>query len=626
MFAHLRLARMSALLWIALGLATAAPVDAQEPIHYHLAFPAPAHHWAQIDVTFTGLAPAPLEARMSRASPGRYAEHEFAKNVYDVHAFDGRGNPLTPTRPDPAEWAIAGHDGTVRLTYKIYGDFVDGTYLAIDTTHAHLNMPATLMWARGLDDRAVRVTFDLPPHLRWTVATQLFPTEDPATFTAPNLQYLMDSPTELSAQAMRTFTVTNPDGRAQTIRTAVHHDATDADVDHYAAGVERIVREEMAIFGELPPFEPGSYTFLADYVPWGGGDGMEHRNSTVVADPVSIKGNATGVLETVAHEFFHCWNVERIRPRSLEPFDFEHANISGELWLAEGFTQYYGDLVLHRAGFVPLAHAVDTMGDYVDAVLNDPGRAVHSAIEMSELAPFTDAATAIDRTNLSNTFISYYTYGAAIALALDLSLRDRSDGRISLDDYMRAMWALHGRPGGPQPGLVGKPYTLQDAQDRLAEVSGDPAFAADFFAKYIKGHEVADYSRLLARAGLALTRRHPGRAWLGSPKVDQAGLVTGLIGPNTPAIAAGFDQDDRIMSIDGKTYGGAVTFESIVTAHSPGDRIEVRYRHPDGTAASGTIVLSEDPAIKIEPIEASGGRLTPAQQAFRNAWLGSRRR
>ena len=222
---------------------------------------------------------------------------------------------LTPTRPDPAEWAIAGHDGTVRVTYKIYGDLVDGTYLAIDTTHAHMNMPATLMWARGLDDRAVRVTFDLPPHLRWTVATQLFPTEDPATFTAPNLQYLMDSPTELSAQAMRTFTVTNPDGRAQTIRTAVHHDATDADVDHYAAGVERIVREEMAIFGEFPPFEPGSYTFLADYLPWADGDGMEHRNSTVIADPVSISGNATGVLETVAHEFFHCWNVERIRPR-----------------------------------------------------------------------------------------------------------------------------------------------------------------------------------------------------------------------------------------------------------------------------------------------------------------------
>ena len=612
---------------MALVLGVAVPAQAQEsPIDYRVSFPSPEHHWAQVEVTFTGLPAVPLEARMSRASPGRYAAHDFAKNVYDVHAFNGRGTELTPTRPDPAAWDVAGHDGTVRLAYKIYGDQVDGTYLAIDTTHAHLNMPATLMWARGYDERAVRVTFEAPAAFHWTVATQLFATADPTTFTAPNLQYLMDSPAELSAQSMRTFTLGNPDGRAQTIRTAVHHDATDADVDQYAAGVERIVREELAIFGELPVFEPGTYTFLADYVPWGGGDGMEHRNSTVVADPVSIRGNATSVLETVAHEFFHTWNVERIRPRSLEPFNFEHANISGELWLAEGFTQYYGDLVMHRAGFVPLERAAATMADYANAVLNDPGRTVHSAIEMSQLAPFTDAATAIDRTNFSNTFISYYTYGAAIALALDLSLRDRSDGRLSLDDYMRAMWAEHGKPGGPQPGLVAKPYTLQDAQDRLAAVTGDRAFAAEFFAKYVAGHEAADYARLLARAGLVLKRRHPGRAWLGSPKIDQAGLVTGLIATNTPAFAAGFDQDDRIVSIDGKGYGGSVTFEGIAPAHHPGDRIQVAYRHPDGTEGAGTIVLAEDPSIEIVPVEANGGRITSDQQAFRNSWLGSKRR
>ncbi|MEO7270646.1 MAG: M61 family peptidase, partial [Vicinamibacterales bacterium] len=193
---------------LALALAPAVAARAQEPVHYTVSFPSPAHHWAQIEVTFAGVPPAPLEARMSRASPGRYAVHEFAKNVYDLHAFNGQGLELTPTRPDPAGWDIAGHDGTVRVTYKIYGDLVDGTYLSIDTTHAHLNLPATLLWARGLADRPVRVTFDTPAALRWTVATQLFPTSDAATFTAPNLQYLMDSPTELSAQSMRSFTVT----------------------------------------------------------------------------------------------------------------------------------------------------------------------------------------------------------------------------------------------------------------------------------------------------------------------------------------------------------------------------------------------------------------------------------
>ena len=132
------------------------------------------------------------------------------------------------------------------------------------------------------------------------------------------------------------------------------------------------------------------------------------------------------------------------------------------------------------------------------------------------MAPFTDAARAVDKTNFSTTFISYYTYGAAVALALDLSLRDRSNGKLSLDDYMQAMWRVHGKPGGSQPGLVAKPYTLADARARLAEVSGDRAFADEFFDKYVEGRDVADYARLLLRAGYVLRKRNPGAAWLGS--------------------------------------------------------------------------------------------------------------
>src|SRR6476661_4796307 len=304
----------------------------------------------QVEVTFTDLPSAPLELRMSRSSPGRYSLHDFAKNVYDVHAAGSDGRELATTRPDPYGWNVPEHGGTVTVRYKVYGDRVDGTYLGIDTTHAHMNMPATLMWARGLEGRPIRLRFEPPQDLGWTPATQLFPTPEAWTFTAPNLQYLMDSPTELSPQTIRTFKVRNPDGKELTIRTAVHHDATDADIDEYRVGVEKIVNEEGAIYGEFPDFEPGTYTFLGDYVPWGGGDGMEHRNSTVVASPMSIKGAASRAFGTVAHEFFHCWNVERIRPVTLEPFNFEEANISGELWLAEGFTQYYGPLIMARAG------------------------------------------------------------------------------------------------------------------------------------------------------------------------------------------------------------------------------------------------------------------------------------
>ena len=608
----------------AMLLPRAQPLSAEQPVTYKVSFPAPEHHYAQVEVMFSDVTGV-VEARMSRSSPGRYALHEFAKNVFDLQAFNGAGKPLATGRPNPYQWNVEGHDGTVRILYKIYGDHVDGTYLGIDPTHAHMNMPATLLWARGLDSRPVRVTFVPPAAGAWLPATQLFPTADPWTFTAPNLQYLMDSPTELSAQTIRSFKVANPDGKTFTIRTAVHHDAGDSEMNAFVAGVEKIVKEHGSIFGEYPEFDTGTYTFLGDYVPWGGGDGMEHRNSTVVAADVSLRtpGMVSEVLDTVSHEFFHAWNVERIRPKSLEPFSFEEANMSGELWLAEGFTQYHGNLVMVRTGLVPVSQGVAGLVGAATAVMNDPGRQFRSAVGMSQMAPFTDAARAVDPTNFSNTFISYYTYGAAVALALDLSLRDRSDGKITLDDYMRMMWKVHGKPGGPQPGLVAHPYTLKDARDRLAEVTGDRAFADQFFDSYVEGRQVVDYARLLLRAGFVF--RKPSRgAWMGNLRVDQDGTITTLLDWGTPAFDAGLDQGDTILALDGKPLDGGTTVASVLKLHKPGDRIGVTFRRRNGVTGTATITLKENPAMEAVPVESSGGTLSSEQKQFRTSWLGSR--
>jgi predicted metalloprotease with PDZ domain len=612
-------------LWVLLPAASAA---AQSPVVYRVAF-TPEHHYAQIEATFSEVPAGVLETRMSRSSPGRYALHEYAKNVFELRAYDGKGKELATTRPNPYQWNVAGHDGTVRVVYKIYGDHVDGTYLAVDPTHAHMNMPATMLWARGFDRRPIRITFVPPKDAKWVAATQLFPTSDPWTFTAPNLQYMMDSPTELSAQVIRSFTVRNPDGadsKAQTIRVALHHDAGDAEVDQYVAGAEKIVREQGAVYGEFPLFDGGVYTFLADYVPWGGGDGMEHRNSTVVAARVSLKspGMVQNVLDTVSHEFFHAWNVERIRPKTLEPFNFEEANISGELWLAEGFTQYYGTLIMGRSGLEERNRTVADLARAAITVVSSPGRQFRSAVAMSQLAPFTDAARSIDPTNFSTTFISYYTYGSAIALALDLSLRDRSAGRLTLDDYMRAMWRVHGKPGGEQPGLVAKPYTLKDARDRLAEVSGDRAFADDFFDRYIEGREAADYARLLQKAGYVWRKRAAEAAWLGAPNlVDGSGAVTALVPWGSPLFEAGLDQGDVIIDVDGKPIGGGV-LQAALKSRKPGDTLPVTFRRRNGTTGQTTIVLKEDPSVEVVPVESTGAALTAEQKGFRDAWLGSK--
>jgi predicted metalloprotease with PDZ domain len=596
---------------------------AAAPVRYKLTFPEPEHRWMQVEASFTELAQTPLELRMSRSSPGRYSLHDFAKNVYDVHAFGRDGRELAPsatTRPDPYGWNVGGHGGSVTVKYKIYGDRIDGTYLAIDSNHAHINMPAALMWAHGLEDRPVVLTLEQPAGKHWQAATQLH--GDTLEFTAANLQYLMDSPTEFGPLVIREFAV-----GPRKFRFAVHHHGTDAELDAFVKDVEKIVQQEGAIYGEYPEYEPGHYTFLAEYLPYSGGDGMEHRNSTVITSSGSIRDSRIGLLGTVAHEFFHGWNVERIRPKSLEPFDFDRANISGELWLAEGFTQYYGPLAMQRAGLSDLSGMARTLTGLVEAVQN-PGRLVRSAEDMSRMATFIDGGRPNDRTNWSNTVISYYPFGGAIALALDLTLRDRSDGKITLDDYMRAMWRVHGKPGGSREGYVDHPYTIADAEARLAEVSADRAFAHDFFSRYIQGHDAADYGRLLARAGFTVRKRNAGRAWWGDLRLESrngGAYVTTLAQPGSPAYAAGLEQDDQVQQIDGAKIGSADAVTAILQRHKPGDRLEVVFADRSGAVKTASITLAEDPHQEVVAVESSGGTLTPAQQTFRAAWLGPKR-
>jgi predicted metalloprotease with PDZ domain len=389
------------------------------------------------------------------------------------------------------------------VSYRVFGDRVDGTYLAIDGTHAHINMPAAIMWAKGFDQQPVSIRFEPPAGASWRIATQLLPGRDSLTFVAPNLQYLMDSPTELSAFALRTFTV-GDEGRTPVFRLAVHHAGSDAEVDAFARDVETIVRETRYVFGEFPAFENNTYTFIADYLPGNRSDGMEHRNSTFLTSSRPLAAGRLDHLSSAAHEFCHAWNVERIRPASLEPFNFEDANVSGELWLAEGFCNYYGALVLRRSGLLTTNDYARELAAALSAVVPVPRP--RSAVEMSRLAPLVDGAASVDRAAL-NGYISYYTWGEVVGLGLDLTLRERSDGRVTLDDYMRALWTRFGRSAAARPGYVASPYTLADLRTTLAEVSGDAGFATDFFERYIEGRDVVEYARLLSRAGFLLRPR-----------------------------------------------------------------------------------------------------------------------
>ena len=611
--------------------ALAAPAAAQAPVAYRVSFPTPEHRWMQVEVTFRDVPAGPLQVRMSRSSPGRYALHEFAKNVFDVQVKDGKGRLLAPLRPNLHQWTVPGHDGTVVVSYRVFGDRTDGTYLSVDATHAHLNMPASLMWARGLEQRTARVEFVPPPGATWNVATQLFPTGSPHVFTAPNLQYLMDSPAEVGTFALRTFAVDDGKG-PQTFRIALHHDGSDAEADALARDVEKIVRETMPIFGELPRFDGGTYTFLSDYLPWASGDGMEHRNSTVLSSPGGLRspGQRAGIIGTVAHEFFHAWNMERIRSKAIEPFDFEDANMSGELWFGEGFTSYYDALITQRAGLTTLD---DMLGDYaglVNAVTLAPGRHIRTAEQMSQLAPFVDAAVSIDRTAWPNTFISYYTWGAALGLAMDLSLRDMTNDKVTLDDYMKLMWTEYGVPGMKgAPGVVAKTYTMEDLQGHLAQLSGNVTFAREFFAKFVQGHEVPDYATLLGKMGLVVRKRAAGKSWLGNAALQPAagGLRVGLVPFDSPLYKAGVADGDQLVAVGGVDVTTPQAVTDVLAKRSPGTSIPLRFvRRSGGDPVTATVTLEEDPRIEIVTAESTRAAVAPEQKQRRTAWLASKTR
>lgn len=592
----------------------AACAQSPAPVEYKVSFENAVHHEARISVTYRDIGDAPLVLYMSRTSPGRYSLHNFAKNVYAVEAVDGAGKTLSVTRDDPFSWRVGGHDGTVTVTYTLYADRADGTYSQIDLTHAHLCMPATFMWAKGFDDRPITVAFKPSDH-RWKVATQLAPTRGRMTFTAPDLQYFMDSPTELSDFVMREWTLGEGENH-RSYRLAVHHDGDKKDVDVFAAKVKKIVAEEIKIFGGAPHYDYGVYTFIAGYLPYVSGDGMEHRNSTTMTGPRSLYESDFSQIGTAAHEFFHSWNSERMRAAGLEPFDFTHANPTRSLWFAEGFTSYYGPLAIRRAGESTVAEYLDDVGGTLSAVINAPGRQMGSPQSMSLLSTLVDRAAANNPDNFANDYISYYPYGEVIALALDLTLRSRFQG-LTLDDYMRHMWKAHQD--------VQSPYTPDDLRKGLAETTGDAAFAQDFFARYIEASDLPDFEPLLAQAGLALVPKDEKAAYVGRASFEEfdGGLA---IASNpikgSPLYQAGLERGDVIRKLGRLKIRNEDSWNRALKRFKPGEKTTIMFDGRGGARAA-SITFAKDNALVIKPFEDIDRNLTDEQKAFRDAWLGT---
>ncbi|WP_020570871.1 M61 family metallopeptidase [Neolewinella persica] len=565
-------------------------------------------HELRITADFPAVGPGIFKVKMPQSSPGRYAQHNFAKNVYDLKAFTADGRELKVYQEAIAEWAVAGHDGAVKLEYTLFANGGDGTYSGIDDRKLHLNMPASFLYGEVLNDRPVMLTIKDGQRPDWTVASQLVDLGN-RRFAAPNYYYFFDSPTMVGDIMRGDFVLKNPNGKEQTIELAMIHEGTREEFEDYLKWTEDVVVAQQKVFGELPAYDYGKYTFLCAYNPWIGGDGMEHRNSTVCSSSGSLADYASRLIGTVSHEFFHCWNVERIRPASLEPFEFDHANMSGELWFAEGFTSYYDDLSLVRAGILSPEEYAQSLAGQLNYVLLSPGRDHRNPIEMSQQAPFVDAATANDPNNFGNTFVSYYPYGSTIALALDLTLRERGH---SLDEVMQLIWQQYGK--------TEIPYHVRDLQLALGKVTGDQEWAKRWFAKHIYGSELPDIGALLDNYGFILTASEPdsvGFHQLRLQEVDETLTVRGAIAENNPLYQAGLDQGSKITELNGVAISSRADWDAAVKGLSIGQTCTISFTQL-GEEKTGRFVASASPTLQMT---LTGGKIKNKMKKQREAWL-----
>jgi predicted metalloprotease with PDZ domain len=585
----------------------------QTQISYEMFFDNALHHEAEIKVKFSKLQIDTLKLIMSQTSPGRYAAHDFAKNIYNLKATDGFGTELKMIHRYPNQWNVYGHEGTVEVSYTLFADHADGTYSGINSAHAHLNVPSAFIWAKGLEKLPVTIKFNLPD--KWKTATQLFPTIDWNIYTAPSMQYFMDSPVELSEFEERGWEVESGSENYK-IKLAAHHQGSSETVDAFTEMIKAVVTEEKTLFGELPDFDNKEYIFIADFLPYVFKDGMEHRNCSIISRGHELNYQIINSIKTVSHEFFHSWNMERMRPKSLEPFNFERPVVCNELWFAEGFTEYYEGLILCRVGITNLDQYAEEISSSIDEVLNSPGKEYYGPAEMSGFAPYVDGASYRDYRNTRNTFISYYSYGAATALALDLTLRAEYP-EVSLDNLMKRIWGKFGRKE--------KPYDNEDIKSTLAEITNDPDFAGEFFKKFVYGKEMPDFEELLSRAGLTIRKKNPGKAYLGNIKIrwaDNKSILDESVIKNSPLYNVGIDLGDVIFRIDNVNITDEKSIDSVLSEHKPGETVLIKFEK-NGIPQFKEIVFEEDPEIEIVPFEKAGKLMSEKIRLFRSEWLSS---
>ncbi len=502
-------------------------------IAYTIAMPDPGSHLYEVTLTVRDVGSKPVNLQMPVWSPGRYARMDFAKNVQDFAVTGRDGRPVLWDRLDGSRWRITpGLNHSFTVSYGVFANApMSGTFSHLDSAHANWNGASLFMYVEGRKQEPV--SLDVTPPEGWTIMNGDVKSPAQRHFEFPNYDLLIDTPTEVAPPGSLMLDSFVVDSR--TYRVMVHHNgpAPAGTRERFVRDVERIVRYENTVFSP-PPLQ--EYTFLFN-IGFPGGDGMEHLYSTQIQSSRAWSDTAAVLpgISSAAHEYFHVWNVKRVRPAALGPFDYTREQYQPSLWVAEGWTQYYGQAALRRAGIQDTNTFYTRMAGLIRANLTAPGRKQVSARTASFEAPFWDGACQEQPVNFDNTFFDYYTKGAGIALYLDLFIRNRTNNTKSLDDAFNSLKRRSWDAPKASYYLQGRGYTEDDVERAVAEAAGADMF--DWFERHVGGTEDMDYDEALGWAGLKLVRSDTG-SWSIEPMPGaseqqlriRAGWLTGRSG------------------------------------------------------------------------------------------------
>lgn len=572
-------------------------------VHYTLQFPEPHTHYIEVEMVIDNISQNMLEIKMPVWAPGSYKVREFSGNTEAISANDMKGNKLGVQIKNKNTWLVkSAGKKKIEFKYRVYAYTLSVRTSFVNSDHAYLNGTSVFMFEENMQNRKHTVT--VVPHPNWkNISTGLKADKNSKwNLQAENYDELVDCPIEIGNQYIFDF---DAGGVKHYVAMVGEANYNEEKLKKDLATVTEVCKD---IFKDLPLEE---YTYIIHNTNQRGG-GLEHRNSTslqVERWSYEPESSYLKIIGLAFHEYFHLWNVKRLRPEALGPFDYSAENYTTQLWVMEGVTSYYDELLLLRGKFIDDEVYLGKLTSAINRIENSPATDVQS---LSESSMHSWIKFYNPNENSGNTTISYYTKGSVVAAMLDLLIRKETNGDKSLDDLMRNMYQKYYLK--EQRGYKDKEFETEASAICGKDISS-------FFKDYVYGKARFNYNEFLNPFGLKISNLNDSlnKPILGiETKIQDGKLIITSTTRNTSAYTDGLNVNDEIVSIDNFRISKLGQLNTLISRKNPGEKIEILIAR-DGKTFPIPVILKKDNTVNytIEKLDS----LTQAQENLYTNWL-----